>query len=69
MGLINVRVFRPFPMEELAAALSRVKAVAVMDKARPLRRPAFCWRPGSALYDLPERPLAVNYVYGLGAET
>ena len=32
-GLIKVRVFRPFPAEELAIALAGTKAVAVMDKA------------------------------------
>ena len=33
VGLIKIRVFRPFPGEELAQALSHVKAVAVMDKS------------------------------------
>lgn len=68
VGLIKVRVFRPFPMEELAAALSRVKAVAVMDKCESFSAcggPLFA-ETRSALYDLPERPMAVNYVYGLG---
>ena len=32
-GLIKIRVFRPFPAEELAQALKNVKAVAIMDKA------------------------------------
>jgi len=31
--LIKPRVFRPFPVDELAQALSKFKAVAVMDKA------------------------------------
>lgn len=67
-GLIKLRVFRPFPMEELAAALSGVKAVAVMDKCEGFSAcggPLFA-ETRSALYDLPERPMAVNYVYGLG---
>ena len=33
VGLIKLRVFRPFPAEELAQALSHCKAVAVMDKS------------------------------------
>ncbi len=68
VGLIKLRVFRPFPMEELAAALSRVKAVAVMDKCEGFSAfggPVFA-ETRSALYDLPERPMAVGYVYGLG---
>ena len=68
VGLIKLRVFRPFPMEELAEALSKVKAVAVMDKCESFSAcggPVFA-ETRSALYDLPQRPLAVNYVYGLG---
>lgn len=68
VGLVKLRVFRPFPMKELAAALSKVKAVAVMDKSEGFSAcggPVFA-ETRSALYDLPERPLAVNYVYGLG---
>ena len=68
VGLIKLRVFRPFPMEELAAALSKVKAVAVMDKSEGFSAcggPIFA-ETRSALYDLAKRPMAVNYVYGLG---
>lgn len=68
VGLIKLRVFRPFPMEELAHALSKVKAVAIMDKCESFSAcggPVFA-ETRSALYDLKERPMAVNYVYGLG---
>ncbi len=68
VGLIKIRVFRPFPMEELAVALSRVKAVAVMDKAESFSAcggPLFA-ETRSALYDVDNRPRMVNYVYGLG---
>jgi pyruvate ferredoxin oxidoreductase alpha subunit len=68
VGLVKIRVFRPFPMEELAEALSGVKAIAVMDKAESF---SACGGPlfaevRSALYDLEARPKAINYVYGLG---
>ncbi|MDF3001134.1 MAG: porA [Bacillota bacterium] len=68
VGLVKIRVFRPFPMEELAEALKNVKAVAVMDKAESF---SACGGPlfaevRSALYDLENRPKAMNYVYGLG---
>ncbi|MDD7600996.1 MAG: pyruvate ferredoxin oxidoreductase [Firmicutes bacterium] len=67
-GLLKIRVFRPFPMKEVAAALSGVKAVAVMDKAEGF---SACGGPllaevRSALYDLEDRPKCINYVYGLG---
>lgn len=68
VGLIKLRVFRPFPMEELAEALSKVKAVAVMDKCEGFSAcggPVFA-ETRSALYDRADRPMMVNYVYGLG---
>ena len=66
-GLIKLRVFRPFPMEELAAALSHVKAVAVMDKCEGNSAsggPLFA-EVRSACYDLEKHPKMVNVVYGL----
>jgi pyruvate ferredoxin oxidoreductase alpha subunit len=67
-GMIKLRVFRPFPFAELAKALSKVKAVAVMDKAESFSTaggPLFA-ETRSALYDLEKRPFAVDFVYGLG---
>jgi len=68
VGLIKLRVFRPFPMRELAAALSKMKAVAVLDKADSFSNcggPLFA-ETRSACYDLENPPKMVNYVYGLG---
>ena len=68
VGLVKLRVFRPFPGEELAAALYGVKALAVMDKSEGFSAcggPLFAEVRG-ALYGLEQRPPAVNYVYGLG---
>ena len=44
-GLLKVRVFRPFPGEEIAKALSKVKSVAILDKADSLNG------QGGALYE------------------
>ena len=68
VGLIKLRVFRPFPAEELAQALSHCKAVAVMDKSEGFSAcggPIFA-ETRSALYDLEQRPKLINVVYGLG---
>lgn len=68
VGMVKLRVFRPFPMEELAAALAGCKVIAVMDKAESFSTaggPLFA-ETRSALYDLDTRPKAINYVYGLG---
>jgi pyruvate ferredoxin oxidoreductase alpha subunit len=67
-GLIKIRVFRPFPGEELARALAGTKAVAVMDKSEGFSAnggPLFA-ETRSALYDLKDRPYLINIVYGLG---
>ena len=66
-GLLKVRMFRPFPAEEIAAALSHVKAVAVMDKSEGFSAeggPLFA-EVRSACYDLETRPRMINVVYGL----
>ena len=68
VGLIKIRAFRPFPKEEIVAALSKVKAFAVMDKADSFS--ALCGPiyadTCAALYTAPVRPLGINYIYGLG---
>lgn len=67
-GLLKVRMFRPFPAEEIAKALSHVKAVAVLDKADSLNA---C---GGALFSDVTSGMqvnkvmvpTVNYIYGIG---
>jgi pyruvate ferredoxin oxidoreductase alpha subunit len=67
-GLVKIRVFRPFPGEELARALAGTRAVAIMDKSEGFSAnggPLFA-ETRSALYDLKERPYLIDIVYGLG---
>ncbi|MGN0436559.1 MAG: pyruvate ferredoxin oxidoreductase [Wujia sp.] len=67
-GLLKIRVFRPFPGEEIANALSRVKAVAILDRAESFS--AYGGPLGAevkqALYDAKAQAVAVNYFYGIG---
>lgn len=68
VGMVKLRVFRPFPFDEIAQALSKCKAVAILDKAESFSAaggPLFA-ETRSAMYDLENRPKAINYVYGLG---
>lgn len=68
VGLIKIRVFRPFPMTELCKALENVKAVAVMDKAESFSAcggPLFA-ETRSACYGMKNSPMMINYIYGLG---
>lgn len=67
-GLVKLRVFRPFPAEELAKALSKCKAVAVMDKSEGFSAnggPVFA-DTSAACINLPSHPILINVVYGLG---
>lgn len=67
-GLIKVRVFRPFPGEELAQALKNCRAVAVLDKSEGFSAnggPLFA-ETASACINLDRRPKMVDIVYGLG---
>ena len=68
VGLIKIRLFRPFPADEIAEALKNVKAIAIMDRAEsytnhggPLGADVM-----SALFRARSQALAINYVYGLG---
>jgi pyruvate ferredoxin oxidoreductase alpha subunit len=68
VGVLKIRVFRPFPIEEIAKALSNAKAVAVMDKCdsfNAMGGPVFV-DVRTACYDLASRPAIINYIYGLG---
>ncbi len=67
-GLVKIRVFRPFPGEELAAALGHCQAVAVLDKSEGFSGcggPLFA-ETASACINLTQRPKMVDIVYGLG---
>ena len=67
-GLLKVRVFRPFPAEEISKALSHLKAFAVLDKSDSLNAaggPLF-EDVTSAMYVNNYHVKAINYVYGIG---
>ncbi len=67
-GLLKVRVFRPFPGEEIAKALSNVKAIAILDKADSLNSAggALFEDVTSGMYVNNVHVPAVNYIYGIG---
>ena len=67
-GLLKIRLYRPFPAEEIAEALADLEAVAVMDRAETFSTtggPVFA-DVRAALYDMGADVEAVNYIYGLG---
>lgn len=67
-GLVKVRVFRPFPAEEIAKAVKNCKAVAVLDKSEGFSSnggPLFA-ETASAMINYDKRPKMIDIVYGLG---
>ena len=70
VGLLKLRVFRPFPAKEIVEALRHLKAVAVMDRsisfgAMDNAGPLFLEIAAALTLQGVQMPLA-NYVYGLG---
>jgi len=67
-GLVKPRVYRPFPVDEIAASLKNLKALAVMDKADSLNSaggPLFT-DVTSAMFVNNVNVPTINYIYGLG---
>jgi len=69
IGLVKVKMFRPFPTALLRKALAGVERVAVLDRnISPGHSGIFAEELRAALYDAPadERPDVYGYVLGLG---
>ena len=67
VGVIKVKTFRPFPLEAMVAALSKVKRVGVVDRAV-----SFGWNSGpvyqetlGALYHTGQPIPALSFIAGL----
>ena len=67
-GMLKLRVFRPFPAEEIAKALENQKAVAILDKSDSLNAAggALFEDVTSAMYVNNKKVPMVNYIYGIG---
>ncbi len=67
-GVIKLRVFRPFPEKELAAALSNCKAVAIMDRCESYNGNSgvLASEVTAGLYRAGVQIRTLNRIYGLG---
>ena len=65
---MKIRVFRPFPEEELAEALKGMKAIAVMDRSEMFSATSgpLGAEVRAALFSTKSQAELVNYFYGLG---
>jgi pyruvate ferredoxin oxidoreductase alpha subunit len=68
VGLLRLRLWRPFPMEELKQAVAGMKSILVIDRAISLGGPGgpVFSEIRSALYDTPKAPKVVGFIAGLG---
>ena len=67
VGLLKIRLFRPFPYEEIAEALSNAKIITVLDRSTSMGAygPLFT-EICSTLYNAQPRPMLYNRTFGLG---
>ncbi|MGQ9618364.1 MAG: transketolase C-terminal domain-containing protein [Candidatus Aminicenantia bacterium] len=68
VGVIKLRVLRPFPYIELQSTLKKAKAIGVMDRSMSpggFGAPLFI-EVMAALYPFKKRPMILNFIYGLG---
>ena len=68
VGLIRLRLWRPFPFEEFRQAVRDAEVLIVLDRALSFGGPAgpVCSEIRSALYGQDKRPKVVSFVGGLG---
>ncbi|MEN3044808.1 MAG: pyruvate ferredoxin oxidoreductase [Candidatus Hydrothermales bacterium] len=68
VGVLRLKIMRPFPYEILREKLSNVKVVGVMDRAETFSSMGgpLSIEVKAALYPLSKRPLVQNFIFGLG---
>ena len=68
VGLIRLRLWRPFPFKEIRQAVKNAEVLIVLDRAISFGGPGgpVCSEIKSALYNEDARPKVVGFVGGLG---
>jgi pyruvate ferredoxin oxidoreductase alpha subunit len=68
VGLIRLRLWRPFPFEELRQAVKDAETLIVLDRALSFGGPGgpVCSEVKAALYGQAKRPKVVGFVAGIG---
>jgi len=67
VGLLKIRLFRPFPVQALQHALTGKKKIAVIDRNNSIGSGGiFCQELRAALVHSPDRPHIYNYIAGVG---
>jgi pyruvate ferredoxin oxidoreductase alpha subunit len=67
VGLVKLRLWRPFPFDKLREVVGGLDLLVVLDRALSTGGPGpVCSEVRSALYREPDRPDVVGFVAGLG---
>ena len=67
VGQLKIRLFRPFPVEEIQQTLRGKKKIAVVDRNFSLGSGGiFCQELRAALVHSPDHPLTFSYIAGVG---
>ena len=70
VGLLKIRLFRPFPTDPLREALKNAKKVAVIDRNFSFGASGiFAQELKAALCNFPSKPLVYGYIAGIGGRT
>ena len=68
VGLVNLRLWRPFPFAEIRQAVSKAEVLIILDRALSFGGPAgpVCSEIRAALYNEDKKPKVISFVGGLG---
>ncbi len=67
VGLLKLRLFRPFPYEEVAEALKNIPVIGVFDRAESFgAKPPLYGEIRNSLFDSEKKPKIQSFVFGLG---
>jgi len=68
VGLVRIRLWRPFPFEEFRQAVEDAEVLVVLDRCISFGGPVgpVCSEVRSALYEETKRPKVISFIGGLG---
>jgi pyruvate ferredoxin oxidoreductase alpha subunit len=68
VGLLKLRLWRPFPFEDIRQAVQELETLVILDRAISFGGVGgpVCSEIKAALYQQPKRPRIVSFIAGLG---
>jgi pyruvate ferredoxin oxidoreductase alpha subunit len=66
-GVVGIRIFRPFPLEQISDLLKECKAIGILDRSSPNGTVGALYNEiTGALFNSDTKAVVNNYIYGLG---